>query len=510
MKFTVLLLSAAVVVAAANAADTAGAAPAVSEFERAAQSVHKREHDLAASSRKRARNVILFIGDGMGITTITAARILEGQRKGGLGEDNRLSFEDFEHTALVRTYSANQQTSDSAPTATAMVTGWKANDGALSVGPETGPDEADAAKVAPHRLTTLLELAEKRGLATGIVTTTRITHATPAANYAHTPNRDWENDAQLPRGATLPDIAAQLIERQKTGDGIEVVLGGGRENLLPATAIDPEYPAIKGRRRDGRNLIEEWQSAQAGSQFVWNKAQFDAVDPQRVTHLLGLFEPSHMRYETDQAKDGAGEPHLADMTRKAIQVLQRNRKGYFLMVEGGRIDHAHHAGNAYRALTETIAFSDAIRVASEITAADDTLILVTADHSHVFTMAGYPARGNPILGLVKSPDADDYTRDVDGHPYATLSYANGPGFALLETGGDQRSRLPPAPGRQQDLTDIDTASQGFHQQSLVGLRGETHGGEDVALYARGPRAALVRGSIDQNEIFHVMRLALGL
>ena len=132
-----------------------------------------------AARAGRARNVILFVGDGMGIATITAARILEGQQRGETGEENRLSFEEFPATALVRTYSANQQTSDSAPTATAMVTGWHANDGALSVGPAMAENEASAEAVAKHSLETLLELAEQRGRATGIVTTTRITHATP-------------------------------------------------------------------------------------------------------------------------------------------------------------------------------------------------------------------------------------------------------------------------------------------------------------------------------------------
>jgi alkaline phosphatase len=391
------------------------------EFEKGARSVATRLAQDPVSRGQHARNVILFVGDGMGITTITAARILEGQRKGGPGEDNRLSFEEFPQTALVKTFTANQQTPDSAPTATAMVTGWKANDGALAVDPSTPETESDAAKVAPHRLETILEQARARGLATGVVTTTRVTHATPAANYAHTPYRDWENDAQLPRGATLPDIAAQLVEQQKTGRGIDVVLGGGRENLLPNTVADPEYPALRGHRRDGRNLIDEWLAAQPGSRYVWNKAQFDAVDPAQVQHLIGLFEPSHMHYDVDRPGDAAGEPTLAEMTTKAIQVLAKNRRGYYLMVEGGRIDHAHHAGNAYRALTDTIAFSDAIRVAASLTDAKDTLILVTADHSHVFTMAGYPGRGNPILGLVKGPGASDYSRDVDGHPYATLS-----------------------------------------------------------------------------------------
>ena len=485
------------------------AASAPTEFEKGAHSVAARLAGDPTSRNQHARNVILFIGDGMGITTITAARILEGQQKGGPGEDNRLSFEEFPQTALVKTFTANQQTPDSAPTATAMVTGWKANDGALSVDPATPETESDAAKVAPHVLETILEQAGAHGLSTGAVTTTRITHATPAANYAHTPYRDWENDAQLPKGATLPDIAAQLIQHQKTGQGISVVMGGGRENLLPNTVPDPEYPNLRGRRNDGRNLIDEWLAAQPASTYVWNKAQFDAVDPAKVKHLIGLFEPSHMHYEVDRGGDAAGEPTLAEMTTKAVQLLAQNRKGYYLMVEGGRIDHAHHAGNAYRALTDTIAFSDAIRAAAKLTDPKDTLILVTADHSHVFTMAGYPGRGNPILGLVKGPDAKDYTRDVDGHPYATLSYANGPGFGVLETGGDAGANRPVRPGRQQDLTFVDTQDEGFHQESLVGLRGETHGGEDVALYARGPRAGLARGSIEQNEIYHILRSALG-
>jgi alkaline phosphatase len=486
----------------------ASGAAGPSDYERAAASVAARATGVPRSA-PRAKNVILFVGDGMGISTITAARILEGQLKGTGGEENRLAFEDFPYSALVRTYSANQQTSDSAPTATAMVTGWRANDGALSVAPVVPERESDRAKVAPHVLTTLLEQAEDRGLSTGIVTTTRITHATPAANYAHTPNRDWEYAGQLPAGATLPDIAAQLVERQRAGDGLEVVLGGGRETMLPREAADPEYPQQTGRRRDGRNLVDEWVAAQPGSRFVMKRDDLLAVDPATTRHLLGLFEPSHLRYEADRARDGAGEPSLAEMTTKALELLRRNGKGYYLMVEGGRIDHAHHAGNAYRALTDAIAFSDAVRAAAAATDPRDTLILVTADHSHVFTMAGYPARGNPILGLVKGPDAKDYSRDVNGLPYATLSYANGGGAADVDYGPDDGPPPPVAPGRGLDLSTVDTTSPNFHQQALVGLPAETHGGEDVALYARGPRAELVRGNIDQVEVYHIMRRALG-
>jgi alkaline phosphatase len=460
------------------------------------------------SRARRARNVILFVGDGMGISTITAARILDGQNKGQSGEDNRLSFEEFPQLALIRTFSANQQVPDSAPTMTAMVTGWHANDGALSVGADVAGNEMDAVRIAQYAHQTILELAEAKGLSTGIVSTARITHATPAATYAHTPNRNWEYAGQMPATATLLDIGAQLVERQRTGNGIEVVLGGGRDYLLDRDSTDPEYPETRGLRRDGRNLIREWQAAQPHSQYVWKREDFLNVDAKHTDHLLGLFEPSHMQYEADRAQDPAGEPSLAEMTAKAIEILKKNRKGYFLMVEAGRIDHAHHAGNAYRALTDTIALSDAVRMAAELTKDKDTLILVTADHSHVMTISGYPARGNPILGLVKGPGASTLSQDAAGKPYATLSYANGPGFSVVDEMGGPRRQINP--GRDQDLNDFDTESPDFHQESLVGMGAETHAGEDVALFARGAGSNVVRGVLNQNEIYHVMRRALGL
>lgn len=503
-------LGAAVVAALVCASAPAGADDNPrAAYRNAANKVANLDLSLASAGHRRAKNVILFVGDGMGVSTVTAARILEGQNNGGMGEENSLSFDQFRHSALVKTYSVNQQTSDSAPTATAMVTGYKANDGAISVGPEVERNEGNYANMAPYILETLLEQAEARGLATGVVSTARVTHATPAVNYSHTPNRDWERAGQLPVGATVLDIAAQLVQAQKKGDGVEVVLGGGRQMFLPTTVKDPEYSSQTGRRNDGRNLASEWVAAQQGSAYIWNKTQFDSVDTRKVKKLLGLFEPSHMQYEADRANDGAGEPSLAEMTKKSIQVLSKNRKGYYLMVEAGRIDHAHHAGNAYRALTDTIALSEAVRAAMQATDPRDTLILVTADHSHTMTIAGYPERGNPILGLVKGPGSSDFSRDYQGFPYTTVSYANGPGYASLATGGDTRYNFPVTPGRVVDLSSIDTMDEGFHQEATVGLGSETHAGEDVPLYARGPRASLVGGTMDQNEIYHVMRAALG-
>ncbi len=181
---------------------------------------------------------------------------------------------------------------------------------------------------------------------------------------------------------------------------------------------------------------------------MWKRDDLLAVDPRHTRHLLGLFEPGNMHYEADRAKDAAGEPSLAEMTRKAIEMLGGNSKGFYLVVEGGCIDHGHHLGNAYRALTDTIAFSDAVRLAASMTSSKDTLILVTADHSHVLTISGYPARGNPILGLVKAPGATAPTLDYKGQPYTTLSYATGPGFAMQDESVPGPRVV--APGRGQD------------------------------------------------------------
>ncbi|MEQ1755173.1 MAG: alkaline phosphatase [Micropepsaceae bacterium] len=455
------------------------------------------EDQLEASLRLkpntgRAKNVILFIGDGMGITTVTASRIYQGQKAKRDGVSNKLVFESLPYSAFSRTYSHDSQVTDSAPSAAAMTTGVKSRNGTL--GEDLNVPENDCAAGLKHQVTTIAELAEQAGMATGAVTTTRVTHATPAATYAHTAGRDWESDADMPDDAIKAgciDIARQLVE-MKYGDGLDVVMGGGRDRFFPVELTDPEYPEKKGMRKDRKNLVEDWLARYSGNgTFVWNRQGFNAVDPAKTGHLLALFEPSHMQFEADHAKDKAGEPSLAEMTAKAIDILKRNRNGYFLMVEGGRIDHAHHAGNAARALEDTVAFDNAVKTALASTSEADTLVIVTADHSHVLTMSGYPSRNNPILGKV------DTDKGSDAKPYTTLSYANGPGATV-----DGKPR--------DDLSDDDTTAQDFKQQSLVPLKAETHGGEDVPIYAMGPWAHLFHGTVDQQYIFHVMNYATQL
>lgn len=458
-------------------------------------------------NNKRAKNIILFVGDGMGVSTVTAARILEGQLNGQPGEENFLSFEKLPYLGLVKTYNTNQQTPDSAGTMTAMMTGVKTKAGVISLDQSTV--RGDCASSVGKELVTFLEQAESAGMSTGVVTTARLTHATPAATYAHAADRNWESDNNLPADAgACKDIARQLIEFPY-GDGLEVAMGGGRRHFLPETVTDDEGSA--GKRKDGRDLTAEWTADYPNSAYVWNKAGLDAVDAASVDHLLGLFESSHMEYEHDRATDEGGEPSLSEMTGKALDVLAKNKKGYFLHVESGRIDHGHHAGNAYRALTDAIEFSNAVKTAMEKTDPEETLILVTADHSHVFTIAGYPTRGNPILGKVVTNDAAGEpqatpTAAADGLPYTTLSYANGRGFHVLSPGGETVYGEPINAGRA-DLSGVDTEAEGFHQEALVPLGSETHAGEDIAVYAGGPGSHLVHGVQEQNVVYHVMRAA---
>lgn len=442
----------------------------------------------------KAKNVILFIGDGMSVPTVTAARILQGQQQGQSGEENFLSFEQMPNSALVKTYNVDAQTPDSAGTATALLTGIKTNAGVIGLDQTASTRTCRTSSPIPS---TLLELAESAGAASGVVSTARITHATPAAAFAHISSRGWEVDREIPeaiRNNGCQDIAYQLLNTN-VGDGIEVMLGGGRRGFFPAGLNDAEYPnkqSAQGRRLDNKNLIALWQKQNPGAQYIWNKRQFDQVKP-TVNKLLGLFQPSHMRYEADRAQDFAGEPSLAEMTSTAIDILAGNKNGYFLLVEAGRIDHAHHGGNAARALQDTVAYSDAVNVALNKTRDQDTLIVVTADHSHTLHFAGYQARGNPVLGKVANHKGQPILA-ADGKPYTSLGYANGPGAVQSE---------------RADISQTDTTALNYQQQALVPANSETHGADDVAVYAQGPWAHLIDGVVEQNYLFHVMQYATG-
>jgi alkaline phosphatase len=473
------------------------------------------EDDRSAGGR-RARNVILFVGDGMGVSTVTATRVFS------VGVDGRLVLDQFPYTALSKTFSADSITPDSAPTMSAMMTGVNTNQSVIGFGEQTEPNDFnnDGDGDAPW---TLLELAKRQGMKVGAVSTATITHATPAATYAHINQRNNENDIAL---QALPSDSTY---NTRLGRGVDVLMGGGRRFFVSNTTNDEE--GARGARTDGRDLRAEFQSA--GYNYVWNTAGFNAA---KSLPLLGLFESSHMEYEYDRPGDLGGEPSLKEMTVKAVRLLEaatrRRSNGYFLHVEAGRIDHAHHAGNAYRALVDTQELDEAVGAAAQIVDLRETLIIVTADHSHVFNIAGYPLRplqelsyavksynagyehaaaaGHGILDLVWDLDQSTghvaETPDRNGTPYTILGYHNGPGYR-----GAPRldPRIDPFLGFGRVVPN-GPAHPAYFQEAAVPLGSETHAGEDVTIYAIGPGAELVHGTVKNTRVFQVMKRALGL
>ncbi|MFT3719813.1 MAG: alkaline phosphatase [Pseudorhodoferax sp.] len=452
-------------------------------------------HSTAAPAPQK--NVLFFLGDGMGITTLTAARIYS------VGEDGELTIDRLPESAFVHTYSNDGQVTDSAPSMAAYMTGVKMNNEVISMSADTRATDADGkpyhvkydstcpATGNGSPVETLLEQMKAAGYGTGVVTSTRITHATPAATYAHVCHRDAENTiaaALVPGGAGY---------NAKLGDGVDVIFGGGTSYFTPA--------ADGGKRNDGRNLISELKTAKYG--FAADKSAFDKLPVDGNTKIAGLFTRDHMSYDLD--RDPAKEPSLAEMTGKAIDALSARKKGFFLMVEGGRIDHALHATNARRALQDTVAFDNAIKTALEKMEKVDpglknTLIVVTADHDHSLQMNGYAARtgktepGKPgVLGLVMNyVDNRRPSTDVDGNPYTVLGFGNGPGYKL--------TRGP--------ISDAELEHPDYIQEAVVPMPagGETHGGADVFLGATGLGADHFSGVLTNHEVFGLIKKAIGL
>ncbi len=515
---------------------------------------------LRTPNTNRAKNIILLVADGNGVGTNLATRIWQGQQNGMLGEENVLSYEAFPHLALSKTYNTNAQTPDSSGTATAMMAGIKTKAGVVGVNDTVARGDCQAAEAG--KVSSIVDIVADAGKSVGIVSTARITHATPASAYAFSADRNYEDDSQLPEGCTAPDIASQLFDRLESGV-IDVVLGGGRRHFLPDDVIDDENKT--GRRTDGRNLIEE--AATLGARYVWNDETFAALDLSAGEPILGLFESSHMKYEFDRT----GEPSLAEMVMAAITVLQNDEDGFFLQVEAGRVDHANHDGNLHRTVTDGVAFHEAVAKAVELTNTEDTLIIATADHEHAIAFNGYCGRGNPITGLCYGIDNAGTTHTGvpeladDGLPYTVVGYLNGAGSVIKQEAIDETShaieRLHAAGqemsgvnvasaddgnmddtwkitfagqvaaareelaktetgddaelaegeglwiGSRTALTQEEATDPDYIQQALIPRSSETHSGEDVAIYAQGPWAHLFDGTVEQNFIFHVMHHA---
>jgi alkaline phosphatase len=438
-----------------------------------------------------AKNVIFFLGDGMGINTLTAARIF------AVGESGDLTIDTLPESAFVKTFSNDAQVTDSAASMSAYMTGVKHNNGVISMSGGTrsiapGPGLSSRCENG-QPVPTLAELAKRRGLATGVVTTTSVTDATPAATYAHACHRKLENDiaaALVPGGAGY---------NAALGSGMDLVFGGGAQFFKPA--------AQGGKRGDGRDLLAELSTR--GYRVATSPAQFGALSPSATQPVIGLFAPLDLSYEAE--RDPAVQPSLTEMTSKAIDLLSQRPEGFFLVVEGGLIDHALHQTLAKRALQETVSYNDALEAAIEKMRKIDpglknTLIVATADHDHTLLINGYSPRSgkttpaNPgILGLVRNTTDGKLKLDKDGAPYTVLGFGNG------------RNRVAGSRAAQAGLTDDIVSRDDYHQEVVIrtGSGVETHGGADVYLGAIGEGAELFRGTIDNTRVFSLIKTAAG-
>jgi len=415
------------------------------------------------------KNVIFLLGDGMGTQEITAARYYQGVEN-PLNVD-RMPFTGFDTTWAVKPAAAPpylpDYDPDSASTGTSWATGEKTLDERISQGPSSD------ISVPGRNLTTVLEIAQQQGKKVGDVSTAEITDATPAVLASHISLRGCQGPANMGPCATETKAAGGLgsIAEQEVDHKVDVLLGGGRGRFEHRVAGGPF---------DGRTVVEEAQSQ--GYQYVTDAAGLGAVRNANKP-VLGLFNSGNMSLEwtgpaaslgkgnapvaCTEDQRPANEPSLAAMTDKAIRLLE-NKKGFFLQVEGASIDKQDHATNACGQLGETVAFDRAIGVALDYQRTHpDTLVVVTADHSHTSQIVGEDASGS---GLPTGYSTNLTTKDGQT---LTLTYGTA-GF-----GGNGRAPVAAPPSQQ-------------------------HTGAVVPVWGKGPGAIDVLGTNDHTDLFDVL------
>ena len=412
----------------------------------------------------RPRAVILMIGDGMGVSQVSFARYL---RFGA--SDGHFAFEGLPELGLVTTWSTSNAVTDSGAASTAFSAGVKTDNRVVGLGPDGRPTR------------TLADLAQAKGWGVGYVTSTRITHATPAAFYAHHENRDDECA-----------IAEQLLVQRP-----DVALGGG------LTFFDPESPDCRGVRPAGRDLLAEARSA---GYTVWQR--YEAVPQPLPDRLLGLQARGHLAMQLDerQVPEERRDPSLARLSELALEVLSRRERPFFLLIEGGRIDHGGHAFDAASVAAEIDAFDEAVSAVRAFQRLHpDTLVVVTADHAtgglavnefvdwagikrqraSVEWMTAQIRDAQPSLEdlatwIGSTGSADWRAEELHSVRAARGSYAarRALGKALAERNGV--TFVP-------RVDDAEAATHG-------------HTGEDVAIYAGGPGSERFRGRLDNTDI----------
>ncbi len=433
-----------------------------------------------AAAPTHPRNVVLMIPDGCGPATLALARMVAGHP---LALDGML-------VGAALTHSSDARVTDSGAAATALATGHKTYNGGIS---------EDTLHLA---LGTLLEAAEAKGLATGLVATSRITHATPAAFAAHVDQRASEDL-----------IAAQMLEQ-----GIEVLLGGGRSRFVPEAA--------GGERRDGRDLLAESRArgvevlvdregleraARVAAPVVSLHVGRHAAAAPGARPLLGLFAMDHMEYALDQ--DSLSQPRLLEMTEAALARLSRAPRGFFLMVEGSRIDHAAHDNDAPATVREALEYDDAVRAVLEFARNDGrTLVISCADHeTGGLTLA---RRIGDASHSDLQPEAIARVRHSAARMADHMRAGAPPAVVLRESAGvdslDADERRAIADGLAGRGWLAGAIAEIVNRRARVAWATNGHTAADVGLYAFGPGRERFVGVHENSEVGREIARALGL
>jgi len=467
--------------------------------------------EVYATGARKAKNVILFIGDGMTLANRTAARILSKGIKEGK-YFGKLAFDDFPHMALVGTSGSDSIITDSANSAHAYTTGHKSAVNALGVYASRAAGNLDHPKV--ETITEVVKRTTK--MSVGIVSDAELEDATPAAMVAHTRRR---GDKEV--------IAEQLFL-----SGADVILGGGSAYFLPK--------AVAGsKRKDDNDLLYAFKAAGYRLATTDTEMKVATANP-KTTQLLGLFHLDNMDGALDRhflKKNTVAkfpeQPDLADMTRSAIEVLSRNPEGFVLMVEAGLIDKFNHPMDWERSVYDTIMLSNAVQVARDFAAKNnDTLILVTPDHTHGMSIVGTVDDNKPgsdpreKVGVYEeagypnypAPNAQGYPARVDVSKRLFVTYANTPDYyetyapklggtfvPAIKDGGNivANPAYKDAPGAQ-------LRSGNLPRTGARGADQGTHTADDGLISAMGPGSERFVGFIDNTEVFRNMADALGL
>lgn len=454
-------------------------------------------------SKKRAKNVILFVGDGMSLQARQIARILSKGITEGRYND-LLNMEKMDNVAVVTTSGYDAIVTDSANSASAYATGHKSVVNAMGVYEDCTKDPFDDPKVE-----NIIELVKRtRGMATGIVSTSNITDATPAAMVSHTRRRAEQNF-----------IAQSMLEDKHRPD---VILGGGSRHFIPM-----DVPGSK--RKDNVDVIKSFEDL--GYSFSGTKTELENT-PQSADKLLGLYQLDNMNVYIDRAviknpkvlKGFTDQPGLVEMTEKAIDTLSKNDNGFFLMVEGACVDKQLHVLDWQRAAYDNIELDKAVGVAQKFAAQnDDTLIVVVADHAHGASITGtyHELDGKTGREAVRTyadskwptfedADGDGFPDNPDPAVTLAVQFANHPDCNI-----DYRFKdvpTPPAIMGKDGKAIANPLTKGEFYAGNIPAKAdqEVHAADDVILTAQGPGANYFKGTMDNTEVFFGIVRALGI